>query len=269
MLIGLCNTVGNKFTHVIFIDGLSIQPWVIGSIKQKTILISTEDPHSNDLTHLMYPMYDYSFSNDLNSAKAFGAYYLPTAFDSFNVVDGDNSVDLLFIGAIYENRLPVLEQFYEICKSKDLTFKIVGPKHYKGNSVIDEIVEEEIISTEEMIKMIANSKLCLNIFRETLECSLSKNKTFGIEPYDMNPRCFDAIGVGSLLITDYRDSVKEVFSSEIIYKNNNKEGIIKDFIENEPSRNDLLNRLNNKLINKHTYLNRCATIISVIEKGFF
>jgi spore maturation protein CgeB len=270
MLIGMCHDVRRSFTHVIFIDGLSIQPWVIGSIPQKKVLISTEDPHTCDLTHLIFPMYDYAFANDVNAAKTFGTYHLATAFDpleprpKYNVAESD----VLFIGAIYENRLPFLERCYAACKNLNKKMVIVGPKHYNGDSIIDEVLEDKTVDQSEMACYMANSKICLNVFRNVDTCKLSKNSIFSVPPYDLSPRCFDAFGLGSLLVTDHRDSVVDFFTEEIVFKKGEEAGMLKKFLEDEQLRNELLDKFRKTVVTNHTYLNRSTVLLSIVQKDF-
>jgi hypothetical protein len=48
----ICNKKLER-THAIFIDGLSIPPWLIESSRLTNILVSTEDPHALDVTRLL------------------------------------------------------------------------------------------------------------------------------------------------------------------------------------------------------------------------
>jgi spore maturation protein CgeB len=260
------------FTHAIFIDGLSIPPWLVDSSPLTNILVSTEDPHALDVTRLLYPHYDYVFSNEKNAAEAFGVHYLPVAADP-KAVDGlPNPVpeqyesDVLFLGAIYPSRMKVLEEIAEICERRGWRFRIVGPRHCcSPGGRVAEIVDERIVPTREALLYQAGAKVCLNLFRDPAE---GHNAEFGLQGWSMNPRCYDVPLCGSSLLTDFRGEVKRVFGMDCVMNRENLETQLEKNLQDASGRKEKASQEVKTVLDGHLYVHRALVLAACIGQGF-
>lgn len=73
----------NKFTHVMFIGGLNIPPFIYDNLYHvKSVIVATEDPHTSTPLLSNLDKIDYYFSNERaigNDPKLEKVYYCPTA----------------------------------------------------------------------------------------------------------------------------------------------------------------------------------------------
>jgi spore maturation protein CgeB len=260
--------VDNAITHMIVIDGTSIPkniPMTARKCGISTVLVTTEDPHFSHVTHPFHSVYDFVFSNDRNMAEMFGVHYLPTAADP-RCVEMDKVVDVSFIGAIYPNRCRVLEEIAEKCIESGISIRVVGPVYRCSPSgVLADILEEGVVSTEECLRLQAESRVCINIFRDGGEDT--GVNSMGVPPYSVNPRCYDVPMCGSILLTDMREEVIELFGKECVYDDDLFEKI-SDFIKKYNDKKDIAD-FHRKIVKEgHLYLHRASCMLCAIGQGF-
>ena len=271
LLLGHVSDVTKHYTHVLFTDGLSMPPWLLASIRQTKVLISTEDPFWADRTRSIYGYYDAVFTNDRNMAEAFGVHYLPTAGDSMMPsVEREKTIDVLFLGAIYPDRLEPLEQLVEMCGRNGWTCRVVGTKHFETCSrEFAAVFEESVVPTEVAREMQASAKICINLFRDAHCTRLCRNAEYSIDSWSMNPRCYDVPLCGSLLLTDIVPECNEVLGPDYCFEDTGDlEAKLKKYLSDEEFRQEKALDLRKLVDEGHLYLNRTAAIMACLQQGF-
>jgi hypothetical protein len=270
----ICN-VDLGLTHAIFVDGLAIPPWIVKSSPLTNILISTEDPHALDVTRLLYPYYDYVFTNDYGAAEAFGLHYLPVAAPG-NLrtelpkdIPEEYRCDVLFLGAIYPTRKKFLEFAAEVCRRRGWKISIIGPR-YKCDlgPGLSEIVDERTVSAREAMLRQAGAKVCLNLFRDAADADSGHNQEFRMDGFSMNPRCYDVPACGSCLLTDYRPEVQRIFGLDPVMNKENLEAKLEKCLEDSKYKKEKTDREAKTVYDGHLYLHRALVLAGCVRKGF-
>lgn len=271
ILLGTISDVTKNYTHVVFTDGLSMPPWLLASVRQTKVLISTEDPFWADRTRVIYGYYDAVFTNDRNMAESFGVGYLPTAGDSLlPPVERDKEVDVMFMGAVYPERHQILEQLVEMCRRHGWTCRIVGTKHFDSCSPeFSEVFEERVVPTEEARGLQASARICINLFRSAHCKNLCRNDEFEIESWSLNPRCYDVPLCGSLLLTDVVPEANTVLGPDYCFEDaDDLEAKLKKYLSDGELRKEKAEKLRKEVEEGHLYLNRSAVIMVCLQQGF-
>jgi len=271
LLLGQIADATKGYTHVIFTDGLSIPPWLLASTRQTKVLISTEDPFWADRTRAVYGYYNAVFTNDRNMAEAFGVGYLPTAGDSLlPLVERDKEFDVLFLGAIYPDRLEPLEQLVDMCARNQWMCRIVGTKHFDScSSEFFKVFEEGVVPTSEARALQASAKVCINLFRDPCCEKLCRNTEFGLDAWSMNPRCYDVPLCGSLLLTDVVPECNVVLGPDYCFEDSGDlEVKLKKYLSDENFRQEKAEDLRKEVEEGHLYLHRSAVIMACLQQGF-
>ena len=263
------------YTHLVFTDGLSIPPWLLRSTDLPKVLVSTEDPHSLDITRILYPYYDHVFTNDLNAADLLGLSYLPVAADHLLVNQMGGPIpeewwsDVLFLGAVYSCRVPWLERAAAICGKLGAKLRVVGtaPAGRPPRS-LEKVWSERVVTTRESLLLHAGAKVCLNFFRDATDPS-EKNGELKVRGTSVNPRCYDAAACGSSLLTDFRPEALAVFGKECVVDEGSLAGAIEKNLEDGQYRKEKTASQMNTVLGGHLYIHRAMVLLATIGQGFF
>jgi spore maturation protein CgeB len=278
-----------KFTHVIFIGGLNIPRYVLESLYNvKSVIISTEDPHTCSPLLDNLDVIDYYFSNERSiglSSKYANTYYCPTAGDSKNCgaihedfIEDKYKSDVLFLGAMYPNRVKLLEESLPFIKKNNINLKLCGHMMYmpEDTPLWEYVDRSETIRHEETVKYYNGAKIVLNMFRDIEwnprtndECNPHNKDNFEAE--SMNPRCYEVPLCQSLLMTDNsRPEVREVFQEDEVATF--EDGIdLSDKLEyfllgdGKDLRQKMAMKAFFKVSTQHTYTHRLNKILSIID----
>ncbi len=89
------------------------------------------------------------------------------------------------------------------------------------------------------------------------------------ENYANNMRLYEATGVGTMLITDYKENLNQIFEigSEVEIYKNSKDLIekISFYLNNEEKRKEIAKNGQRKTLNEHTYEKRMKELIDIIQ----
>jgi len=271
LLLGQISDVTKRYSHVIFTDGLSIPPWLLASTRQTKVLISTEDPFWADRTRAIYGHYDVVFTNDRNMAESFGVGYLPTAGDSFlPAVEREKTVDVLFLGAVYPDRVDLLEKLLEMCTRNQWSCRIVGTRHFEYCSgEFSRVFEERVVPTDAAREMQASAKICINLFRDPHCTKMCRNAEFAVDSWSMNPRCYDVPLCGSMLLSDVLPECNEILGVDYCFEDaGDLEAKLKKYLSDEAFRQEKARDLRKLVEEEHLYLNRTVVMIAGLQQGF-
>lgn len=200
----------NTFSKTVcwFVDSVSDHPEILDFVKLFSKVYVFEQ---NDIAYL-------------NHMHIKGT-YLPVGYNDafFDIERAPKSIDILFIGSPFHNRLILLEKLASIANKKNWKLKIIGPFYdssypwkklifKKKFPCINRYLENRRISSEESAKLYARTKICLNIHD-------NRHKS-------PNPRTYEILATGSFEIIDHRKYWDVLTPGKDIIEYNN----IKDLI---------------------------------------
>jgi len=278
------------FTHIMFIGGLNIPDFIFDNLYHiKSLVVSTEDPHSIDpLKHRMGKL-DYYFTNERTVAASNrwdNVYYCPTAGSTHECgkmppeyIEDKYKSDILFLGAMYPNRAKLLEPIIPFLKKNKINFKICGHTHYlpKKSPLYEYVFDSRTIPHEETVKYYNGAKIVLNIYRDikwnprTISGKNPHNKS-RFKAESMNPRAYEVPLCQSFMLSDdSRPEVREVFTNKEIGFFSNSEDLIKKLRyylkgAGKNKREDMAFNAYKKVAENHTYIHRMLYIKGILEK---
>lgn len=282
--------IKNKnITHIMFIGGLNIPPWLSDSMYHiKTVFVSTEDPHTFDPLKNRLKNIDYYFSNERSvgkSNKYDNVYYCPTAGCTTecgkiprDYVDKQYQSDILFLGALYPNRVKILEALIPLVEKKKLIFKICGHIGYmpKRSPLWKYVYDARTIPHDETIKYYNGSKCVINILRNVkwnARDNTHKNpyNTGKYTPESLNPRSYEVPLCQSFLIQDdTRPEAREIFNKDEVGFFHDAESLVKTIRyyligRGADRREEMAFRAYKKISENHTYSHRMLYIKQILE----
>lgn len=274
---------------VIFIHGTNVPlqiPYAIKKIGFTTAVILTDEPQEVDISKEYSWVYDYVFTNELNTVEihkanaskhcnAFGppfvVEYLPTAVgNSFcGSYDADlikrYQCDILFFGSMYPERMEWLVKHKDILKKYDTL--IVGPGSPKlsTDEWIDSHWMNQKIANEDIGKLMSCAKVFLDVPRnEAIAYPYGQQNKAGVKATNLSPRIYEAALCGSLIFTnDSRAEVTKVLDDNVIvYNDENLDTLLNEYVKVDALRLQKTIKAKNVVSAYHTYANRAETILN-------
>lgn len=231
----------NGYTHVMFIGGLNIPKTLLESFHGvvKTIVVATEDPHSFKPMEEKLPHIDYYLTNEkaMLQLGRKNIHYMPTAGDNVGCfihpqrnLEAHHHSDILFLGALYPNRVEMLEEILPVVKENFLNLKIMGHPHGlpKESPLYKYIPPENFdangnivtIPHTETVKYYNGAEVVLNFFRDTTwtpgeEGLVNPHNATEIVAESLNPRAYEVPLCGShMFLESTRKEAREVFEDD-------------------------------------------------------
>lgn len=224
--------------------------------------------HTYKLLNFYDHLFMFEYTDVINLEKnKIKSYFLPLAVDKnvyYPLNSDEENIDILFVGALYKNRIKVLEEVIN-CFS-DLNIKIYGQflnwkypdryikyffKEYKNYFL------NKNISPQKLNSLYSKSKISLNIHHKQTK-------------YGCNQRFFEILGSRGFQIVDYNKYLSDFFvpgKHFVTYKNiNSLLYSIDKYLDMPNKRKKISNNGYNIAINNHTFLDRAKKIIEVIKE---
>lgn len=170
---------------------------------------------------------------------------------------GEKTFDVTFVGSFYSvhsSRIALLEA---LC-ARFSRIKIGGPgiDHLSIASPIRECYMGQAWGRE-MYQILVNSKITLNHHGDIL-------------PYANNCRLYEATGIGTLLITDWKENLHEMFelSKEVIAYRTPEEcaELIQYYLEHDDERKAIARAGQKRTLREHTYYHRMQELVDIVRK---
>lgn len=277
-------------THIMFIGGLNIPEWMLESMYHlKTVVVATEDPHTFDPLKNRLGKIDYYFSNERsigNSKKFKNVFYCPTAGCSTECgkipreyIDEQYQSDLLFLGAIYPNRVKLLETLIPLVEKHKLNFKICGHVGYmsKKSPLWKYVYDVRTIPHDETVKYYNGSRAVINILRDVKWNAKDNTRrnpynTGRFPPQSLNPRAYEVPLCQAFLIQDdSRKEAREIFSENEVGFFSDGDSLVKTvkkyLIGNaSQKREQMALKAYRKIAESHTYSHRMLQIKHILEE---
>ncbi|MCM8808453.1 MAG: glycosyltransferase [Candidatus Omnitrophica bacterium] len=264
----LLNQIENYKPDILYIQSPTyFSPLFLKKIKRRIKLliaqISSPLPplwffKSYDLVISSLPNYvEYFRKNKINSE------YLKLAFEPeiLNYLEKkENQYPITFVGSftnVHKKFIPVFEEVFKKFGNKFFIWGF-GIENTKSKILVN-CYQGEAFGLD-MYNILYNSKITLNRHGENSE------------NYANNMRLYEATGCGSMLITDYKDNLNELFKigEEIEIYRNTDELIdkISFYLENEDQRKKIAEAGQKRTLTEHNYENRMRELLKIIEKYF-
>jgi len=257
---------------------------VISAVRRlgvRTAVWLLDDPQEIDQSARYASDYHWIFTSDKNAVRCHreqrsgaAVRYLPTAcapeiFKPAETPDPSYASDLLFLGSGFPERVEFLHRCAPFLLKHD--FKLVGLwTNLSSRSPLHECVVEGVTTREEAVRYYQNAKIVLNLHRDGT--GLSAGSNLGRVPTDSpNPRCFEASGCGSFVLTDNRrQGLGDAFviGKEIaVFENETDlEKKIEYYLSHEQARKKIARAGRARVNREHTYDRRVASLLEMMER---
>lgn len=267
-ILGTALDTDNAIDCVIFVDGLYFRgkrarvPLSLRRAGIPTVLIATDDPYES--LQNVESLYTYRFTNELRCETG-GAVYLPTATLPLPDVPRPQRprYDISFLGTVFSDRLPLLLKIAEFCQQQQLRFLVAG-KILGGAAPFAPFTQTDVlqktIETVEKWQIYAQSRLTINLFRETERAADSPN-----------PRVFEvaALGQAALLTGPRRAEVTRLYAEAAYHFDNADEALaqIRYALDNEADRVAKAQRARQITLTGQLYEHRAESLLSELRQG--
>jgi spore maturation protein CgeB len=222
----------------------------------KTAVWLVDEPYEVDDSASFSGQFDYVFVNDPNTLDRHkNAVYLPTCYDPFRHYDAglDRKYDVGFIGLGSKTRVRYLR---EAAKRKMLSYLVGGPwvASLKKFSIGDHK------SPAEVAELYQQTKIVINVWRDKHHFNREK-----IPAYSMNPRIYEALACGALVISEPREEITKVFPGLPTFKGAKElVGLLEYYLDEDQMRESCLAECRARLAG-HTYGDRLKTILEACK----
>ena len=162
-----------------------------------------DEPYEVDDTSRWSSEFDTVFVNDPNTLDRHpNAHYLPVAYDPEVHFENGNTrkYNVGFIGGHNEVRERYLLTLHE---AGYLSYVVGGPWR---SPALQSICLAPNIAAADTSDLYRQTRIVLNVFREVHHFNRD-----GIKPYSMNPRVYEALACGAVVVSEARREVSEVF----------------------------------------------------------
>jgi len=170
---------------------------------------------------------------------------------------GGNTFDVTFVGSFYsvhDSRVALLENLCE--RIEQITIWGPGIDHLSLTSPIRKCYVGQAWGRE-MYQILYNSKITLNHHGD-------------IAPYANNCRLYEATGVGTLLITDWKENRQERFGpgKEVVAYHNAEEcaELIQYYLEHHEEGEAIARAGQERTLREHTYYQRMQELVDIVRK---
>jgi hypothetical protein len=279
----------NKFTHVMFIGGLNIPSFIYDNLYHvKNVIVSTEDPHTSKPLLDNLDKIDYYFSNEKtigNDPRFKNTYYCPTAACPFECgklpieqVPEKYHSDILFLGAMYPNRVKLLENLIPLVEKYKLSFKLCGHVGYmdKKSPLWKYVFDSRTVPHTETISYYNGAKIVLNILRDVKwnarDNSLKNPLKASYKAESLNPRAYEVpLCQSFMMLDDSRKEAREIFSEDEVGFFSDGESLVKTVKyyligKGKDLRDEMAVRAYRKVSENHTYAHRMLLIKNILDK---
>ncbi len=251
------------------IKGSILTPETVAYAKQKSLVVlwMMDSIYLNPTSYILRNVVDYIFLFEQTeipklAAEGITAHFLPLALDEsvYYPIENKKDIDLLFVGALYPNRIALLNKIVKAFSEKNI--KIYGNlfspwrkpfKHFFRKDRY--IYTNKSVPPAELNKLYARSKICLNIHHS--------QSVDGV-----NQRFFEILGAKALQITDFKLFMSNYFTTNDLLWYKNEEELMQ-LIENGLSKYDDINNIRengyNKVTSEHTFTNRIQQVLQIIR----
>ncbi len=224
------------------------------SIKKAVWLL--DEPYEVDDTSRWSSEFDVVFVNDPNTVDRHrNAHYLPVAYDPEAHFENGNTrkYNVGFIGGHNDVRERYLLALHE---AGYLSYVVGGPWQ---SPALRSICLAPNIAAAETSDLYRQTRIVLNVFREIHHFNRD-----GVKPYSMNPRVYEAIACGAVVVSEARGEVSELFPELPLFSDSKQ---LVDKIGTLQSDNEAYNRVKRicqERVQAHSYKERLRRVLETL-----
>jgi len=226
--------------------------------KYNTAVWLLDEPYEVDDTAKFSGCFDTVFINDPGTRERHkNAHYLPVCYDPrlYCESNGAKKHDVGFIGGSNPVRRGMLEA---LADEGLLSYVVGGP--WNCNK-LDRLCLSANISHEETANLYKQTKIVVNIFRSLHHFNKQK-----IPAVSLNPRIYEALACGALVVTQKRPEVEELFPALPVFETKEQlVSLIRELSRDEDGWARIREACKARLV-AHTYSQRLKTILDIAVK---
>ena len=224
------------------------------SIKKAVWLL--DEPYEVDDTSRWSSEFDVVFVNDPNTLDRHrNAHYLPVAYDPEVHFENGNTrkYNVGFVGGHNDVRERYLLALHE---AGFLSYVVGGPWR---SPTLQSICLAPNIAAADTSDLYRQTRIVLNVFREVHHFNRD-----GIKPYSMNPRVYEALACGAVVVSEARSEVSELFPELPLFSDSEQ---LVDKIGALQSDNEAYAHVKNicrERVQAHSYKERLGRVIEIL-----
>ncbi len=217
-----------------------------------------DEPYEVDDTSKFSANFDTVFVNDPSTLyRHRNAHYLPVGFDPhvYRTGAGQKNYAVGFIGGYNSVR----QQFLEMLLQRNLLSYVIGGP-WEGE--LQKVCLSGNIPAIRTVEYYRQTRIIINVFREVHHFNRQK-----ISPFSLNPRIYEALACGAVVVSEERPELKEIFPELPVFKSG--EDLIaqvQNYLKDEEDYLSTLSKCWPRLI-KHTYAERLKSVLAVAIKA--
>lgn len=214
-----------------------------------------DEPYEVDDTEVTSRLFDTVFINDPATLGRHGnAHYLPVAWDPGVHRPGsvERDLDVGFIGGGNPSRERMLDR---LARAGLLSYVVGGPWR---SPRLRRLCRSSNIPPAETTVLYQRTKLVINVFRDRHHFNRR-----GVEATSLNPRVYEALACGALVISEHRPELDEAFPELPTFRSEEKlEMQVRELLTDDETRRELL-EAGRRRLDAHTYAKRLERVMEV------
>lgn len=219
-----------------------------------------DEPYEVDDTETTSALFDTVFVNDPATLdRHHDAHYLPVAWDpgihrpgAHPPGSAERDLDVGFIGGGNPSRERTLDR---LARAGLLSYVVGGPWR---SPRLRKLCRSRNVPPAETVALYQRTKLVINVFRDRHHFNRR-----GVVATSLNPRVYEALACGALVISEHRPELDEVFPELPVFGSEEElETRVRELLEDDAARHELL-AASRRRLDGHTYRNRLERVIEV------
>ena len=162
-----------------------------------------------------------------------------------------------FVGSLSQAHVARVRWLEHLCQQVDVQVWGTGIDDLSGDSPIRQCYMKKVWGIQ-MYQILHRSKITLNYHIDVAG------------PYANNMRLFEATGVGTLLITDWKENLHEMFEpgKEVVAYRSSEEcaELILYYLEHGDERQAIARAGQQRTLQEHTYYQRMQELVNIVRK---
>ena len=221
-----------------------------------------DEPYEVDSTAEFSKLYDHVFCNDSNSLHRHRkAHYLPVCFDPIaHMCDAgdERTYSTGFVGGANPKREQAL---LELAKKGLLSYVVGGPWR---SAQLNQLSLSGNLSAADTARLYRKTKLVLNVFRTRHHFNREE-----IAAVSMNPRIYEALACGALVVSEYRPELETVFPELPTFRSPEEMMRLVRRHTEDPHAFESARERSMQRLAGHTYANRLRSVLEITSEEEF
>jgi spore maturation protein CgeB len=167
------------------------------------------------------------------------------------------NVELAFIGSVGKDHKQRLELLEELCRKVPISFWGAGADSLPADSPLRGRVKPPLWGYD-MYRQLQRSRIALNIHIDMAE------------QYAANMRLYEATGVGTMLLTDWKTNLHELFEigKEIVAYRSTEECVelVNHYLEHDEEREAIARAGQERTLSEHSYYHRMQELTEILNR---